>query len=225
MQQWVCSCGERHDDDFDTCWRCGADKIDQARTVGKVAHESASGSADLGDSMKTLAVPASEPLREMTADEPFPLLQNETVLEAIGINAVILTTHRIRAYGLGAGASSFVSIMLEQVASSSIDLVTKPWMLGCACISFVVALTMATRHDDDWWVPILAGIVFIAAYFLTRRVVVSISSAAASVQFSSSAASEMAVQTFINKLENAKDLRYRLCSRTEMTMAARPNSR
>jgi hypothetical protein len=113
-------------------------------------------------------------------NESVTLLEGERVIDQLGSCGLVLTTHRIRE----GTERDFTSIMLEQICSVAIGRVGNTWLLVIG-VAVIVAATVTGEYqkiDFNSAVALgLLGLVIIAAYFVTRRSVIQIASARASI--------------------------------------------
>jgi hypothetical protein len=77
---------------------------------------------------------------------------------------------------------------------------------GPACWKF----GHSTERWKYWVTGVLVALAFGFAYFFTSRSVVAISSAAETIRGDIASVTEATVHDLINKIEEAKDIRYRL---------------
>lgn len=125
-------------------------------------------------------------------------------------NCLVLSTHRIRFVQSGTGSFRIVSVMLEQVASSSTLYTSNPWLLILAILLGVggTLLGVGMHSLAIAILSVIAMIVLGVAYLATRRRVLSVASAGEAIQIELSGWSNDDVLSFINDLETAKSARY-----------------
>jgi hypothetical protein len=184
---WICSCGEGLDDSLLRCWNCGNGKHASA------APAVASTVADSGSS--------HQPLSRGLPGEQF-------VARLSGQN-LVLSTHRLRSETVMFGQVALVSIMLEEIASSALIILTRPMLLIIAVVIAAIAfLTMIVSFKMFVVGAIIAGC-FVLAYFLTQRRVLSFASAGASINVTVGETSDDLCRNFLDLVENAKAARQR----------------
>ena len=100
------------------------------------------------------------------------LRPDEQVVMSSDKNILTLTTKRVRYDCAVFGASGFMSITLDSVASCGVVTKSFPILLLAAA----AALISAFIYDDVWWMFFGVAAVFVVVYCLTRRAVISIAS-------------------------------------------------
>ena len=198
---WICSCGEGLDDTFDQCWNCGRDRPAAARR-GQTIVAAADGVAET-ETASSVAIGTLQ-VSGIPRTVPFKLLSDERVVADIGGGALLVTTHRVRSYGSEIGSSSFVSIMLDQVASCSVKALSKPLFLVLAGFALLLTLAVSGRNVTSWIGGLLVASIFVVIYVVTQRRVVSIASSAAAIQVDASTHSEDTLREIIDKIEEAR---------------------
>jgi subtilisin family serine protease len=146
---------------------------------------------------------------------PFLLLPHEEVLSTFAGTTLVLTTHRVRSYGDALGRSSVTSIMLDQIASISMVSLSKPWLWIIGALLMFGSLAAADQTDKGWVAGVVVSIAFIAAYFITRRKVLSVASAAAAIAVDAAGASKETMHEIIDSIEAAQDARYQALARSQ----------
>jgi len=101
------------------------------------------------------------------------LLPEEQVVTTSEKGTLTLTTKRVRYDSVVWGKSNLISITLDSVASCGLVTKSFPLLLILGAIAFVGSLTQ--RGEGFWGLLVLAA-VLVAAYFFTRRAVISIAS-------------------------------------------------
>jgi len=137
---------------------------------------------------------------------PFPLFRNERVIRTHGGRTAIVTTARVRSYADGVGNSSMVSLMLDEIASCSVTSLSKPSLLAVAAIVAVASFALSGEGRVRMWGLLLAA-GFAVAYFLTRRQVIAIRSAGASINIDVAGTDERVAYDLIDAIEAAKESR------------------
>lgn len=138
------------------------------------------------------------------------LLTDEKLLFESDSGGVSLSTHRVRYESKRPGEASFKSIMLDQVSSCSINYTSYPILLILA-ILFVLggAILYSLMHKPNGLaIGIVIAVIFIIAYFMTRKQVISIASPGDTIKYQMSKLSLEKGKEFIDELEKAKDQRY-----------------
>lgn len=109
------------------------------------------------------------------------MLPGERELFASDTGELVLTTHRLRMKSQQAGAASFVSIMLDQVASSSVAYRSYPLLMVLAAVAGMVAILGLISDSRDSMQFVVLGLVgsfgFALGYLVTRRMTLSFASA------------------------------------------------
>lgn len=142
------------------------------------------------------------------------LMQGERILFESPSKVLTLTTHRVRYEMSTAGGAVLKSIMLEELASCSMTRTSNPILLVLAAICFILGFISATsgREEGAFIIGIVLALVFVVAYFSTRRQVVALASAGATIYVAISGLSQEAIRQFIDQAEAAKNSRYLLGS-------------
>jgi hypothetical protein len=201
---WSCHCGESHDDVVTQCWNCGT------TAAGVLAN--ASGRTIFGVATET---------RNAQSDTVGALaLTDERTLASFGKGAITLTTHRVRLEHESFGRSVLNSMMLDQVSACAVAEISYPLLLVVAALLLVGSIAMSNGENNGWMVGLLGAVGFGVAYLLSRREVIVIGSPSAEIRLDMVGNSQGAAREFIEKLENAKDARYRMSARGGRSGAA-----
>ena len=141
---------------------------------------------------------------------PNLLPPNEQVLLGSPGGGLILTTHRVRYEEQGGGGGTFISIMLDEIASCTVIRVQHPILLVIAAISVLlgVAIWIVDSRPDGAVVGIIIGLVLIGIYFATRQQVLALASAGATIRVNTIGMKADVVTDFVDQVEFAKNSRY-----------------
>lgn len=136
------------------------------------------------------------------------LFDGEKILTTTDSNIVVLTTHRIRSSNsVNWGQHSTVSIMLEKVSSIQATYSSYPLLLVLTGIMALGAALLAIQRGDESAIvlPIILAIIFVIAYFATRRHVCIIASdGGAKLAFETARMDKEVLLRFIDQIEQAK---------------------
>ena len=144
------------------------------------------------------------------------LMANESVLFESEGKSLILTTHRVRYQVEAFGNASIRSIMLEELASCALVRSSNIILLVLAGISFVLGLLVAAggrRMEGALILGVLLAVVFVVAYFTSRRQVLALASAGTTIMVNTQGIKLEVVKEFIERTEAAKNARYLLLAR------------
>jgi hypothetical protein len=135
------------------------------------------------------------------------LLPAEASISTENLPHLTLTTHRVRYDQTSSGATRIVSITLDSVSSCGIVSKSFPILLILAAIAAILGAVMVstgmgegTLRNGTFVVALVLGI----AYFLTRKVVLAISSAGESITVAAGGQKPDARIAFIDSVEQAK---------------------
>lgn len=152
------------------------------------------------------------------------LMENETVLLEL-TKQLTLTTHRLRYQTRAMNDVKIKSIMLDELASCAMTQTGNGILLVLALLAFLGGLFISVSEANKEGALII-GLIFAAiliiAYFATRRQVLSLASAGATIRLNTHGAKLDAVKDFIEQTEAAKNLRYlgRFSSTTTKALSA-----
>jgi hypothetical protein len=110
---------------------------------------------------------------------PDQLIPGESILQYSDSGLITLTTHRIRCQNSVWGESNFISIMLEKISSVEVVGNSYPMLLIAGILIGIVGLFITFNQQEGNEGAILAiviGLVFIIAYFVTKKTICIISS-------------------------------------------------
>ncbi len=102
------------------------------------------------------------------------LLPGEKVLMSSDKDILILTNYRVRLNQAATGASNYISIALDCVASCGLVTKSKPLLLAIAAICGAIGITQ--NKDDFRYGLLVIAAVLVVIYFVTRSAVIAISS-------------------------------------------------
>ena len=138
-------------------------------------------------------------------------MQNETVLLETEGKRLILTTHRVRYQTEAMGSAEIKSIMLEELASCAMVRSSNIILLILAGICLALGVLVAAsgpRNEGALLVGVLLALVFVIAYFASRRQVLALASAGTTISVNAQGMKLEAVKHFIEQTEAAKNSRY-----------------
>lgn len=144
------------------------------------------------------------------------LMPNESVLLESQGKCLILTTHRVRYQAETFGNAAVRSIMLEELASCALVHSSNIIFLVLAGISLVLGLLVAAtgdRMEGAFVIGAILAIVFVIAYFASRRQVLALASAGATIMVNTQGMKLEVAKQFIERTEAAKNERYLLLAR------------
>jgi hypothetical protein len=137
------------------------------------------------------------------------LMPGEKVLLESDNGKLVLTSRRVSFEASAAGMAEFTSIMLEELASCQITHTSKPILLVLAVLSVLGGAYFNTSRDSTALViGVIAAVLFVIAYFVTRTQVISLASAGATIHAGTQGMSMDTARQFIDKAELAKNERY-----------------
>lgn len=134
------------------------------------------------------------------------LFEGESLITQSGDKTISLTSHRIRYNANSTGNAYIVSIMLEKISSIEIRYTSWIIVLVIGVILLAGGILLGSQNNGDAMVVgIVAGLVCILLYFITRKHIVSIASdGGAKINFQTKGLKREAILEFINKIEVAK---------------------
>ena len=144
------------------------------------------------------------------------LMPNESVLLESEGKSLILTTHRVRYQVEAFGNAAIRSIMLEELASCALVRSSNIILLVLAGICFVLGLLVAAggrRMEGALVIGVILAVVFVIAYFASRRQVLALASAGTTIMVSTQGMKLEVAKQFIERTEAAKNARYLLLAR------------
>jgi hypothetical protein len=143
------------------------------------------------------------------------LFQDESVVIKSDDNAVTLTTHRICFEQKGFQTSGTKNIMLEHVTSC--ESITKKYYFWLI-ITVLGILALIGADNDIKAVGGIAGIIGVAAFFLTRKAFVKIASPTSEILINVKGMDRSKVLEFIDRIEQTKHKRLStIGTRTNLT--------
>jgi hypothetical protein len=100
-------------------------------------------------------------------------LPGEEVVMSSDKEILMLTTKRVRYDSACFGSSNLISITLDSVASCGLVTKSFPILLLGAALALIGAFT---QRGDVQWILTVGAAVLVLAYFISRRVVISVAS-------------------------------------------------
>jgi hypothetical protein len=140
-------------------------------------------------------------------------MRNETVLFESEGKSLILTTHRVRYQFEALGNAEIRSIMLEELASCAMVRSSNIIFLVLAglCLLLGAGVASAGRETGGAFiVGFILAVVFVIAYFASRRQVLALASAGTTITVSTQRMKLETAKQFIEQTEAAKNARYLL---------------
>jgi len=141
------------------------------------------------------------------------LLANERVLQESSSKRLILTTHRVRYQVEVLGKAEIKSIMLEELASCAMVRSSNIILLvlaGGVFLLGVLAAANGPRNEGALGIAFIVAIAFLIAYFASRRQIIALASAGATISVSTKGMKVETIKQFIDQIEAAKNARYLL---------------
>jgi len=135
------------------------------------------------------------------------LLAGETTISEPEFAYLILTNHRVRYDRRISGEARIISMTLDAVSSCGVVSKSHPILLLLAVLAVLLGAFLLSTGAEDRSIPnslILASVVLAIAYFLTREVVLSISSPGESITVSAKGLEPDVLVGFIDAVEQAK---------------------
>jgi hypothetical protein len=133
------------------------------------------------------------------------MMKDEHSLGKGGNGRLEITNLRVRYTVTATGAARVSSIMIDQVASCVVHYTSYVILLVFGGLSGMAGLySVSQRVDTSGLMMLLFGALFVGAYFVTRRHVVSIGSASASIDVPITGMSTDDVVGIIDTIEEAK---------------------
>ena len=138
------------------------------------------------------------------------ILPSEQVLLKSPGGSLILTTHRVRYETQAMGSGEIISILLEELASCAMVRASQPVLLILAAIAFVLGAVgnLLGGGLGSLTIGVIVAFLFVIFYFGSRRQVLSLASAGATIQVSVVGWEMEMVKDFIEQAEEAKNARY-----------------
>jgi len=139
-----------------------------------------------------------------------PMKGEAVLLQAAG-NKLILSTHRVRYETEALGSAEIKSILLEELASVAMVRSSNVILLILAAISLIggfLAAASGPRNEGALAVGVVLAIVLAVLYFASRRQVLSLASAGATITVNTQGMKLDTVKEFIERTEAAKNERF-----------------
>ena len=133
------------------------------------------------------------------------LLENERVITQSDGNIVTLTNLRLRYTDSEWGKAHIISIMLEKISSIEIRYKSKKIFFILAIIVALAGVVAGINGDEEFVaLGVGAGVVFLIAYFLSRKHYLTIASdGGAKIRFRIKGLSRDKILDFVNQVEDA----------------------
>lgn len=117
---------------------------------------------------------------------------------------LVLTTHRVRYDVSAAGQRKIVSIMLGELCSCELNYQSYILLIILSAFSLLLGVAGSTYGAVVLVIGIIACIVFAAAFFLTKKTILSLSSAGAVINVETKGMKPEMIKEFIDAVESAK---------------------
>ena len=128
-------------------------------------------------------------------------MKDESVILESNTGQLVLTSHRVRFDASTAGQRKIVSIMLDEICSCELNYKSNITLIILAAVSLILGVGSGSEALK---IGVVAAVVFLAAYFFTRKQMLSLSSAAASIDVEVKGMKTDDVKDFIDAVEHAK---------------------
>jgi hypothetical protein len=142
---------------------------------------------------------------------PDQLMTGESILQYSDNELITLTTHRIQYKNKTWGQSNFISIMLEKVSSVQVVGISYPILLVIGILIIIIGAFIANENqgrDEGGVISIAVGVIFIVAYFITKRHICIIASDGGNkIVFRTEGMNTENVINMMDKIELAKNNR------------------
>lgn len=136
------------------------------------------------------------------------LLPNELEVVTSNDNKIILTNHRIQMNDSMWGQSFFISIFLEDISSIETKYKSYIFFLILAGISVLGGIFGVVSGNEEAFLSLIFGGIFFAAWWFTRKHVISISSnGGSSLNFIVQGMGNEQINDFVYKVSLAKQTR------------------
>jgi hypothetical protein len=137
------------------------------------------------------------------------LIDNETKILESDDKSIILTSHRIRQESKQWGKMQIKSIMLEHVSSCEYDRKSNPiyLIIGLIAMIFGAGLAFGGNQGEIGLIGVAIGFVLLIFYWITIRKGLLVSSSSAKIVMNTNGMKDENIKTFIDKLEEAKNIR------------------
>jgi hypothetical protein len=134
-------------------------------------------------------------------------LPSETTVSEGSIIGLTLTTHRVRYDQRASGVSQIIGITLDAVSSCGVVSKSYPILLLLAVVAAGFGALQGPAQDSgdrSFTYGLFLAAVLVAAYFLSRTVVLAISSPGQSITISAQGVKPDALFAFVDDVEQAK---------------------
>lgn len=136
------------------------------------------------------------------------LLPGESTLSEASVEFLTLTTHRVRYDRRRSGDSQIIGITLDAVSSCGLASKSYPILLLLAVLAGGFGAFLRITHEGEdqniIYGLLLASAVLVAAYFLTRTVVLAVASPGQSITISAKGVKPDALVALVEDVEQAK---------------------
>ena len=130
------------------------------------------------------------------------LMDNEKRILESDKGQLVLTTHRVRFDASTAGQRKIVSIMLDELSSCELNYKSYIILLLLAVLSVIFGFAGGALGTII--AGIVGAVVFVAAYMLTRKQMLSLSSAGGTIDVEARGMKSEDIKDFIDATERAK---------------------
>ena len=138
------------------------------------------------------------------------LMSEENILLTSENKEATLTTHRFRFQTKNGGKSYVASIMLEELCSCELTHKSSPLLLVLSLIFLIAGMVIGSTTEESavTYIGIILAVIFLIAFFFSRRGVISLASASKTINLKTSGMSLEKMTHFIDEVESAKNQRY-----------------
>lgn len=136
------------------------------------------------------------------------LMPDEKILVESDTKELVLTTHRVRYETKQWGKAKIIGIMLEELCSCEIAHTSHPGLFISAALAVIGGI--ASQQYYGVLIGLAVALIFVLAYLLTRKAVISLASANAVIKLPTIGMSLDSIIRFMGEIETAKNQRYML---------------
>jgi hypothetical protein len=131
------------------------------------------------------------------------LLGEERILD-VDSGTLVLSSHRVRHERIQRGQSRMMSICLTEVVSCGLTTRSTPWLLVVGVLLALGGIGLITDNDSTGTSILLLGAGCLAAYFLTRKAILSIASAGDRIELATKGRNREDLVAFVDAVERTK---------------------